>query len=264
MTETTAVATKPKTLQGVLESMKGEFARCLPKHITADRMTRVALTEVRKNPKLGFCDQASFLGAIMQCSQMGLEPGGVLGHAYLLPFDNNKTGKKEVQLIIGYKGLLDLARRSGQIKSMEARAVYSNDKFRVAYGLNPELIHEPNFAAGDRGALTHVYAVAQLVGGGTQFDVLSVAEVQKVRQQSKAGNSGPWVTHFEEMAKKTALRRLFKYLPVSLEIQRAVMVDETSERGQIIDGEYTESPVDISFGGVDALHERLQTEEVAA
>ena len=93
MTESTAIATKPKTLQGVLESMKTEIARCLPKHITADRMTRVALTEVRKNPKLGLCDQASFLGAIMQCSQMGLEPGGVLGHAYLLPFDNNKTGK---------------------------------------------------------------------------------------------------------------------------------------------------------------------------
>lgn len=261
MTESTAIATKSKNLQSVLEAMKAEIARCLPKHLTADRMTRVALTEVRKNPKLSLCDQASFLGAIMQCSQLGLEPGGVLGHAYLIPFDNNKTGKKEVQLIIGYKGLLDLARRSGQIQSLEARAVYSNDKFRVAYGLNPELIHEPNFAAGDRGALTHVYAVAQLAGGGTQFDVLSVAEVQKVRQQSKAGNTGPWVTHFEEMAKKTALRRLFKYLPVSLEIQRAVVMDESNERGPIIEGEYTDSGIEISFGGVDALHDKLSQDQ---
>jgi recombination protein RecT len=259
-----AVATPTKSLSSLLESMKTEIARCLPKHLTADRMTRIALTEVRKNKDLAICDQASFLGAIMQCSQLGLEPGGILGHAYLLPFDNKKAGKKEVQLIIGYKGLLDLARRSGQIKSMEAREVFANDKFRVSFGLNPELIHEPNFAAGDRGPLTHVYAVAHLVGGGTQFEVMSLSEVQKVRQQSKAGNFGPWVTHFNEMAKKTALRRLFKYLPVSLEIQHAVALDETEARGTVIDGEYTESTVDISFGGVDALHERLQNEEVAA
>lgn len=261
MTETTAIVTKPKTLHTMLEAMKGEIARCLPKHLTADRMTRVALTEVRKNPKLAACDQASFLGAIMQCSQLGLEPGGVLGHAYLLPFDNKKEGKKEVQLIIGYKGLLDLARRSGQIKSMEARAVYANDKFRVSFGLTPELFHEPNLGAGDRGALTHVYAVAHLVGGGTQFEVMSLAEVQKVRQQSQAGNYGPWVTHFEEMAKKSALRRLFKYLPVSLEIQRAVAMDKTEVRGTVIDGEYTESSVELSFGGVDALHDKLQNDQ---
>lgn len=262
---TQAIATaQPKSLSSLLDSMKPEIARCLPKHITADRMTRIALTEVRKNKDLAVCDQASFLGAIMQCSQLGLEPGGILGHAYLIPFDNKKAGKKEVQLIIGYKGLLDLARRSGQIKSMEAREVYANDKFHVSFGLNPEVIHEPNFAAPDRGALTHVYAVAHLVGGGTQFEVMSLSEVQKVRQQSKAGNYGPWVTHFNEMAKKTVLRRLFKYLPVSLEIQRAVSFDESETRGQIIDGEYTESPVELSFGGVDALHDKLNQQEGVA
>lgn len=224
---------RPETIAGLLTDpkIKQQMALALPKHMTADRLARIALTEVRKVPALGRCDQASFLGAIMQCAQLGLEPGGALGHAYLLPFENRKKGITEVQFIVGYRGMIDLARRSGQILSLEARAVYETDYFKVSLGLNPDLQHEPNWDAADRGQLRFVYAVAKLKDGGTQFEVMSRAEVERVRSQSKAGQSGPWVSHFEEMAKKTVIRRLFKYLPVSIELATAVGLDEQAEAG---------------------------------
>jgi recombination protein RecT len=246
-----AVATKtdvaerkrPNTIAGLLTdpAVKAQIALALPKHMTADRLARIALTEVRKVPALARCDQASFLGAIMQCASLGLEPGGALGHAYLIPFENRKKGITEVQFIVGYRGMIDLARRSGQIISIEARAVHQADKFRVSLGLDPRLEHEPAWDADDRGPLRFVYAVAKLHGGGVQFDVMSRAEVEKVRAQSKAGELGPWVTHFDEMAKKTVVRRLFKFLPVSVEIARAVGLDEQAEAGLPQDNPLTDS-----------------------
>ncbi|MEH2922385.1 recombination protein RecT [Samsonia erythrinae] len=230
---------KPKTLDQLLASpkIKAQMALALPRHMTADRLARIATTEIRKVPKLATCDQVSFLGAIMQCAQLGLEPGGALGHAYLLPFDKRQkvngrweTVATEAQLIIGYRGMIDLARRSGQILSISARTVYQNDKFSYAYGLEETLEHVPN-ETGNRGDLTHVYAVARLKDGGVQFEVMSRADVEKVRAMSKAGSNGPWVDHFDEMAKKTVIRRLFKYLPVSIELQQAVVLDEKAEAG---------------------------------
>lgn len=220
---------KPQTLADLItgESMKKQFALALPKHMSADRFTRVALTELRKTPKLMQADPASFMGAIMQCAQLGIEPGGALGHAYLLPFDNRRSGKTEVQFILGYKGMIDLARRSGQIVSIEARAVYERDTFSVRFGLDPDLQHEPAWEEDDRGQLRAVYAVAKLQGGGVQFEVMGRKEIERIRNESqgykaaaKYGNS-PWHQHFEEMARKTVLRRIFKYLPVSIEYVEA-------------------------------------------
>lgn len=218
---------KPQTLADLItgDSMKKQFALALPKHLNADRFTRVALTELRKVPKLMQADPASFMGAVMQCAQLGIEPGGALGHAYLLPFDNRRTGKTEVQFILGYKGMIDLARRSGQIVSIEARAVYERDTFSVRFGLAPDLQHEPAWEEDDRGELRAVYAVAKLQGGGVQFEVMGRKEVERIRNESQGyktaerygKTNSPWHTHFEEMARKTVLRRLFKYLPVSIE-----------------------------------------------
>jgi recombination protein RecT len=225
-----------RTLTNILLSggMKKQLEAALPRHITADRLARVVVTELRKNPRLQQCDQTSFFGALMVCAQLGLEPCGALGHAYLIPYG------KEVQLIIGYKGMIDLTRRSGQVISLSVRAVCENDEFSYSFGLNESLTHTP--ASGDRGALTHVYAVAKLKDGGIQFDVLSRTEIEKIRNQSKAGKFGPWVTHFEEMAKKTVIRRLFKYLPVSIEMQRAIALDEGTDVGlkasDFIEGEF--------------------------
>jgi len=246
---------RPQTIAGLMADpkIKAQMALALPKHMTSDRLARIALTEIRKVPTLAKCDQTSFLGAIMQCAQLGLEPGGALGHAYLLPFENRKKGVTEVQFIVGYRGMIDLARRSGQIVSLTARTVHENDEFSYQYGLNEDMMHVP--ATGDRGALLYVYAVAKLKDGGVQFEVMSRSDIDKVRAQSKAGNYGPWQTHYDEMAKKTVIRRLFKYLPVSIELATAVTMDEKADagvdqdNGSILTGEY--STVD------ESQHEQL-------
>lgn len=217
-----------KTVMGLLEQMKGEIARCLPKHLTPERMTRIAMTELRKTPKLQECDPMSFIAAIMQASQLGLEPG-ILGSCYLIPFENRKLGKVECTFMPGYRGFLDLARRSGQIVSLVARSVFANDEFYYEFGLKENIVHKP--AIDNRGDLVAVYAVALLKDGGHQFEVMSKSDVDLIRNQSKASGHGPWVTHYEEMAKKTVLRKLFKWLPCSVEMQKAVSLDELQESG---------------------------------
>jgi len=250
MQQATGQQVKPRSpsdsLAAMLASpkMKAQFAAALPKHMTADRMARIVTTEIRKTPELANCDRTSFLGTVIQCAQLGLEPGNSLGHAYILPFDKREkqgdrwvTVRTEAQLIIGYRGMIDLARRSGQIISLSARAVREQDDFDYQLGLHEDLTHKP-FEGENAGEITHVYAVARLQGGGVQFEVMSKAQVEAVRSQSKAGKSGPWANHWEEMAKKTVIRRLFKYLPVSVEIQRAVTLDEAAEAGLPQGNEY--------------------------
>ena len=217
------------------KSFQAQMALALPKSMTAERLTRIVMTECRKVPALMQCNQESFFGAVLQCAQLGLEPGSALGHCYLLPFGNGKSrdGRPNCQLIIGYRGMIDLARRSGQIVSINAYCVHEADEFEYELGLHPDIHHRPSPLA-ERGPVTYVYAVAVLKGGGVQFEVMSRAEIEAVRVQSKAGKSGPWVTHWEEMARKTVVRKLFKYLPVSIEAIRAVEIDEKSDRGEAV------------------------------
>lgn len=241
----------PKSVFGYLKEHKNQIAMALPKHMNADRMARVATTCIRSTPKLLECTPESLFGAIIQCAQLGLEPGNGLGHAYLLPFDKNrKEGNNwvkestEVQLIIGYRGMIDLARRSGQIISIEAHAVYLGDNFECALGLDSKLNHVPDWDNSNRGdpeKLTFVYAVAKLKGGGVQFQVMSKRGVDEIRLRSKSGakmdkygkeNKTPWNTDYEAMALKSVTRRLFKWLPVSIEMQQAVGLDEKGDRGE--------------------------------
>ncbi|CDG95446.1 recombination and repair protein; Rac prophage [Xenorhabdus bovienii str. puntauvense] len=251
--QTKVVTTKDQALIQFINkpSMKAQLAAALPRHMTPDRMIRIVTTEIRKTPALASCDMQSFVGAVVQCSQLGLEPGNALGHAYILPFDKKRkegdrwlTVKTEAQLIIGYRGMIDLARRSGQIVSISARTVRDGDKFHFEYGLNENLTHVPG--ENEDAPITHVYAVARLKDGGVQFEVMTFKQVEKVRTQSKAGTNGPWVSHWEEMAKKTVIRRLFKYLPVSIEMQKAVVLDEKADanidqdNAAIFEGEFEE------------------------
>lgn len=205
-------------LRGTLEKSKSQLAMALPKNITPDRFFRVVMTAVQTTPKLLECDRRSLLAAVMTSAQLGLEPGP-LGHAYLIPYGD------KVQFIPGYRGMIDLARRSGQIQTIQAHVVCQGDEFKVSFGLNPELQHVPKFE-GERCKPWAVYAIAKLKGGETQFEVMTVPEIEAVRSRSKAARNGPWVTDWEEMARKTVVRRLFKYLPVSVEIARAVALDE--------------------------------------
>jgi recombination protein RecT len=215
---------KAENIRAILEKSKPQIALALPRHLSADRMLRISMTSIRRTPALLACNPQSLLGAIMQAAQLGLEPDGVLGHAYLIPF------KEEVQLIIGYKGLIDLARRSGQLSTIYARVVCAKDQFEYAYGLTERLEHIPSTGE-EPGEIVAAYAVAKLKDGGVQFEAMTRREIDAIRKRSRASNDGPWVTDFSEMAKKTVLRRLCKMLPASVELARAVALDERADLG---------------------------------
>lgn len=233
-----APASPANTIAAYLKKMGPEIEKALPSHMNPDRMARIALTTIRTNPKLLEASIPSLLGAVMQAAQLGLEPG-LIGHCYLVPFRNGKTGQTDVQFIIGYKGMIDLARRSGQIENIYAHAVYSNDEFDYELGLEPKLKHKP-YMEGDRGEFIGAYAVAHFKDGGYQFEFMPKSEIEKRRQRSKAAKNGPWVTDFEEMAKKTVIRHMWKYLPISIEIQQQAMQDEVVRKDITSEPEYIE------------------------
>ncbi len=210
---------------------KTQLAAALPKHMTPDRMARIALTEVRKNPQLLRCDSMSFMGAIFQCAQLGLEPGNGLGHAFLVPFNNRKKGVQEVTFIPGYKGLVDLARRSGQIQDLFARCVYAKDEFDHTSGDNEHIDHKPfRGARKDRGELIAVYAIAKLQGGGIVREVMWKGDTDEIRDRFSHGNP-VWKTDYDEMARKTVVRKLSKYLPLSPELRDAIAAEDAAEDG---------------------------------
>lgn len=232
------------TVKAFFEKNKGAMAAILPKHVSPERMLRIALGALRTTPKLTEATVESLMSATMVCAQLGLEPNTVLGHAYLLPFNNRKKQRTDVQIIIGYKGLIDLARRSGQIVSIASHAVYSSDYFEYAYGLDEALVHRP--AVGDRGQIVAFYAVAKLKGGGHAFEVMSKDQVDTVKKKSQSqGAYGPWKDHYEEMGRKTVIRRLSKYLPLSIEFSTAAAIDEIANTGKdqnlesVLEGDYT-------------------------
>jgi recombination protein RecT len=210
-----------------LDQMKPQMALALPRHLNADRLARIALTEVRRTPQLAQCTQESFAGALMTCAQLGLEPG-VGGEAYLLPFKNNRMGGRfEVQLVIGYQGMAKLFWQSPMAKSLDAQAVYPEDEFEYQYGLEPKLIHKPSLNRAPTSQAYAFYAVASTTTGGSAFVVLSRADVEKFRARGKGNDKGPWVTDYDAMARKTCVRQLFKLLPKSSELALAVANDET-------------------------------------
>ncbi|WXL27729.1 recombination protein RecT [Ectopseudomonas mendocina] len=242
------------------ESQKATLMAVLPQHVNADRMLKIALGAMRTTPKLMNCTVESLFGAIVQCSQLGLEPNTPLGHAYLIPFDNKRAGKTEVQIVFGYKGLVDLARRSGQIVSISAHEVCQKDQFEYEYGLDEKLMHRP--ALGARGDVIAFYAVAKLVGGGYAFEVMSRAQIEEIRDASQnykfARDKGStvWGQHFVEMGRKTVLRRLFKYLPVSIELATAAALDskvdhDTQSLDAVLSGEYQVVDDDAPTGADD-------------
>ena len=238
------MALPPKQrISKLLQENKKEIAAALPKHISIDRMVMIAQTAATSVPALLDCYTPSLFGAMIKCSQLGLEPNNALGQAYMIPFRNSKQNRTDVQLIIGYRGMIDLARRSGHVVSMNAQAVREGDEFNWGFGLEEKLDHKPG---SDRGEITHFYAYAKLTGGGHQFDVLTKQDVDKIMAgtQSK-GKYGPWADHYEQMGRKTMIRRLFNYLPVSIEMAEAAAIDSQGEGGinqgldEVLSGDYT-------------------------
>ena len=249
---TKAVSKKqPQTIKDYINAMSGEIAKALPQVMTPERFTRIALSAVSNTPKLGSCTPQSFLGAMMNAAQLGLEPNTPLGQAYLIPFENRKKGITECQFQIGYKGLIDLAYRSGEVKMIDAQTVYENDEFEYELGMDPVLKHKP--ARTNRGNPIYFYATFKLTNGGQGFQVMSIEDVQgHAKKYSKTYNNGPWQTNFEEMAKKTVLKKLLKYAPLKTEFVKQVTQDETIKTSisdhmdevpnEYMDVEYEEHP----------------------
>lgn len=216
------------TLKSMFEKSKSSMAAVCPKHMTVDRLIKIALFSASKNPTLLKCNKLSIWQCVAKSAQLGLEPDGALGEAYMVPYRNNKTDQYEAQFIIGYRGLISLARRSGEIESIEAHVVYERDRFKCVLGLAPILEHEPCWE-GDPGKAVAVYAIAKLKGGGSQWEVMTKGQIEDVRKRSRAGQSGPWVSDWGEMAKKTVVRRLAKYLPLSVQLASAIEHDNAVE-----------------------------------
>ena len=226
-TTQTVVTRKQDTFAALLESNKDAISRALPAHMTADRMLRTALTAIRINPSLQECTSASIIAGVMQSAQLGLDIG-VLGRAYLVPY-RNKQGGYDAQFQVGYKGLIDLIRRSGDVSFVSAHAVYANDIFSLKYGMEEKLEHIPYFALDkdEPGPMKGAYAVAKMKDGSHSFTYMTKKEIDAIRSRSKAGTDGPWVTDYEAMSLKTVIKRLSRTLPMSVESAVAISADET-------------------------------------
>lgn len=230
--------TKNMGMADLIKAMEPEIKKALPSVITPERFTRMALSTLNTTPKLMECSQMSFLGALMNAAQLGLEPNTVLGQAYLIPYKNK--GNMECQFQIGYKGLIDLAYRNDKMQNIQAHCVYENDQFEYELGLDSKLKHIP--ALKDRGELILVYAMYKLTNGGYGFEVMSKEDIDnhaKKYSQSFSSSYSPWKTNYEEMAKKTVVKKLLKYAPIKSDFATSVAQDETIKS-------FSEDVVDMS------------------
>lgn len=221
--------TKSMSIADLIKAMEPEIKKALPEVITPERFTRMALSALNTTPKLRECTQMSFLAALMNAAQLGLEPNTPLGQAYLIPYNNK--GVMECQFQIGYKGLIDLSYRNPQMQIISAQAVYENDVFEYELGLNPKLEHRP--ALEDRGEVRLFYGMFKLVNGGYGFEVMSKAAMDAyAREYSKAFDSSfsPWKNNYIGMAKKTVIKQALKYAPLKTDFRKALSNDETIKK----------------------------------
>ena len=246
---------KVTTIRSLLAKQSGQIESALPIKLDVERFNRIVITSVQRTPKLLDCTPQSLLAAVMLSAQLGLEPDGLRNMAHLVPYGN------KVQFIAGYMGLCNLALRSGQIKKIVPRIVYGNDHFTYSYGIDEKLEHHPELDTVKRGKPIAAYAIAWFRDvNDYQFEVMDLEEIESIRNRSMASKSGPWVTDWNAMAKKTVLRQLCKYLPsttVVPELATAVGLDEAADRGEqdVIDldtGEIIEQP-EVPATGLDAL-----------
>ena len=236
----------PSSIQDYIEVMKPAIKAALPSVMTPERFSRITLSALSANPTLKECTPQSFLGAMMTAAQLGMEPNTPLGQAYLIPYKNH--GTLECQFQLGYKGLIDLAYRSGEVNIIQAQVVYENDEFQYELGLDPKLRHVP--AKANRGAPVAYYAMFKTKDGGYGFQVMSIEEVRAhAKKFSKSYGNGPWVTNFDEMAKKTVLKKVLKYAPLKSDFVRGIAMDETTKTD--ISSDMSEIPDVTEYVDVD-------------
>lgn len=214
------------TLTDLVKRNKTSLQQMMVAGTDPKRLYRAVVQCIMKNAQLAKCTPDSIMRAMMDAAEAGLEPGGAMNLAYLVPYGTECT------YIISYRGLVNLVRRSGHVRSVEAQAVYRGDGLEFEFGLNPVLRHKPQSENREPGQLTHAYAIARFKDGSVQFDVMTRADIEAIRERSKAKNGGPWVTDYAEMAKKTVVRRLCKLLPQAIEIERVLSkIDAAENRG---------------------------------
>lgn len=232
------VRTVKPDLKGFLNKHVDAIQDVASKTVTPDRMVRLVLAAASREPKLAECTPLSVLRSLMQAAELGLEVCSGKNEGYLIPRWNGKAKVLECTFLPGYQGLIRLAVDSGKIRNIEARVVYAKDEFSVEYGDIPRVIHKPSFSK-DRGAIAAVYAVAFMPDGSRTFDVMPIHEVEEIRDRAKDGKDGfsPWKSDFAEMARKTAVRRLAKYLPKSKEFAAALEIQAKTEAGDVFDVE---------------------------
>ncbi|HVM30757.1 MAG TPA: recombinase RecT [Candidatus Limnocylindrales bacterium] len=254
--EQRAVTVRPEqqalqALDAELERRRSVVEASAASLIDPQRLKAVVLSQFTRTPALWDCEPVSIARSVVEAAQMGLEPTGAIGGAHLVPFRNSKTGKTEAQLIIDYRGYVQLARRSGEVSKVWARVVREKDEFYVEAGTDDELHHRPYLGQDDPGNVTHVYAVIRYRDGSQQFDWDTRAWVESIRKRSKAADKGPWVTDWAEMAKKSILRRLLKTAPLTVEARRAIEMEEQAE------AEVAQHRSGRPSGAVAAIRERL-------
>lgn len=214
----------PKRTVADLIRTKGKaFAEALAGSIDVDLFTSAAVGAIRSNPQLAQASELSLLNSLLKCAQLGLVPN-TLGEAYIVPY-KLKTGETVAELIIGYQGLVSLIRRSGFVTSIQTGVVRSGDVFEFEFGLEEKLRHVPNQE--ERGEITYFYAYALFTGGGRAFEVMTVDDVKRVRDKAPGSRKpgSPWQEHFEEMGRKTVLRKFSKWLPKSTRVLRGIEYD---------------------------------------
>lgn len=218
--------TKNMTIVDMVKVLEPEIRRALPAVLTPERFTRMALSAINNTPALAECTPMSFIAAMMNAAQLGLEPNTPLGQAYLIPYKNK--GTLECQFQLGYKGMIDLAYRTGQVQMIQAQIVREYDYFEYQYGLEPKLIHRPG--ENDRGEIIFIYGLFRLTNGGYGFEVSNKADMDSfATKYSKSFGSeySPWTECYEDMAKKTVVKRALKFAPLKSDFQKALSTDET-------------------------------------
>lgn len=261
--KTTAVAKTqkvPKNLSEFLEQNIDEVMKVAPKHMTPERIIRIAITATSRTPALKECTPISILGCVITSAQLGLELDDVRGYAYMIPFNNKKTGKKEAQFMPGYKGLRKLALNHPDVLTVRSYTVYEGDAFDYGYGLSPYLDHHPCDEV-DRGGVTHFYAVVHLKEGIPLFKVVTVQEALDHKKRYSKATTGPWVDNFNEMAEKTAIIKVLKEAPETPELTRAIALDDAinTDRYSNIGGltGFAEKTSDATKSRTEMLRDKL-------
>lgn len=229
MADNTLASSPLKTLQDSLKQAAPAMSAVAAKMVTPDKLIKIAVAAAQRTPLLLQCTPQSIVRAVIQGAELGLTPGSALNQAYLVPFKNGST--YEAQLIVSAGGLCELAYRTGLVSSIDVEVVYEGDEFEYELGLTRKLRHIPADETIDATKITHAYAIVTFKDGTTAFKVMTRKGIDRIRNISKAKDSGPWVGHYAEMAKKTVVKNLMKYIPKSIEVMRAVALDNAQESG---------------------------------